>query len=102
MRSPAGDVMAMAPCWNAWLGYAASQPKAHGLTADGSGPECPRSAHPRVCDRLLGRRAFCLAVATPVAVGDVVAFWLAVASAHLVCCLLVVAVHEASYLARQR
>jgi len=52
--------------------------------------------------RLLGRRAFRVAKITLAALGVAAAVWLAVASAHLVRCLLVVAIHETSYLARQR
>jgi hypothetical protein len=48
--------------------------------------------------RSLGQRAFRLAGITPVDIGGV---WLFVAAAHLVRCLLVVVVHETSYLARQ-
>lgn len=52
--------------------------------------------------RLLGRRSFRRAGGTPVAAGYVAAVRLAAALAHLVRRLLVMAVHETSYLARQR
>jgi hypothetical protein len=48
--------------------------------------------------RSLGQRAFRLAGITPVDIGGV---WLVVAATHLIRCLLVVLVHETSYLARQ-
>src|SRR5450755_2457806 len=57
---------------------------------------------PRLClSPRLRRRSFRRAGVTPVAVGYVAAVRLAVAPAHLVRRLLVVAVHETSYLARQ-